>query len=124
MKTRSAKNKGKRLQNYVRDCFRQQFKDILEDGDIESITMGEAGCDIKLSPYAKKLIPFDIECKNQQNISFWQAIEQAEKNSSDDRIPMVIFKRNRSKEYCMLRFNDLLKLLYNKNINDENRKEE
>ena len=48
MKTRSAKNKGKRLQNSVRDILLETFKDQLEPDDIKSTTMGESGEDIKL----------------------------------------------------------------------------
>ena len=64
MKTRSAKNKGKRLQNQVRDQLLENFKQ-LEPDDIKSTTMGESGEDIQLSPAARKLIPYAIECKNQ-----------------------------------------------------------
>ena len=61
MKTRSAKNKGKRLQNSVRDILLETFTQLEED-DIKSTTMGESGEDIQLSPAARKLIPYAIEC--------------------------------------------------------------
>ena len=60
MKTRSAKNKGKRLQNSVRDILLETFTQLEED-DIKSTTMGESGEDIQLSPAARKLIPYAIE---------------------------------------------------------------
>ena len=60
MKTRSAKNKGKRLQNLVTLKFRELFKEILSDDDIQSQTMGMPGADVVLSPAAKNLIPYDI----------------------------------------------------------------
>ena len=68
MKTRSAKNKGKRLQNSVRDILLETFTQLEED-DIKSTTMGESGEDIQLSPAARKLIPYAIECKNQEKIN-------------------------------------------------------
>ena len=43
MKTRSAKNKGKRLQNSVRDILLETFKDQLEPDDIKSAVMGDSG---------------------------------------------------------------------------------
>ncbi len=61
MKTRSAKNKGKRLQNSVRDILLETFTE-LEPDDIKSTTMGESGEDIQLSPAACKLIPYAFEC--------------------------------------------------------------
>ena len=49
MKSRSAKNKGKRLQNKVRDLLLETFNQ-LEPDDVRSAIMGEQGEDIKLSP--------------------------------------------------------------------------
>ena len=43
--------------------------------------MGESGRDIRLSPSAEKVVPFDIECKNTEKINIWSALEQAEKNT-------------------------------------------
>ena len=80
MKTRSAKNKGKRLQNNVRDLLLETFTE-LEPDDIKSTTMGEIGEDIQLSPAARKLIPYAIECKNQEKINIWESLKQAESNS-------------------------------------------
>ena len=41
MKARSAKNKGKRLQNKVRDLLVEKYSKVLEPGDFKSTTMGE-----------------------------------------------------------------------------------
>ena len=49
MKTRSAKNKGKRLQNKVKELLVEKFKSSLEDGDFKSTTMGGS----KLSYYVR-----------------------------------------------------------------------
>ena len=49
MKTRSAKNKGKRLQNKVRDLILEKFTQLEED-DVRSTTMGDSGEDVLLSP--------------------------------------------------------------------------
>ena len=109
MKPRSAKNKGKRLQNQVRDLILEKFNS-LESDDVRSITMGESGEDILLSPAARKLFPFSTECKNQEKINIWSSLEQAETNSGN-HTPIVIFKRNRSKTYVALEFEKLLELL-------------
>ena len=110
MKPRSAKNKGKRLQNKIRDLILEKFNAKLESDDVRSITMGDSGEDILLSPTARRLFPFSVECKNQESLSIWSALEQAE-NNAGKHIPLVIFKRNRSKTYAVLEFDKLLELL-------------
>ena len=80
MRSRSRKNKGKRLQNKVRDILLEAFQDLEQD-DIRSAIMGESGEDIKLSPAARKLIPYSIECKNQEKLNIWEGLSKAEENS-------------------------------------------
>jgi len=109
MKPRSAKNKGKRLQNKVRDLILEKFNQ-LEPDDVRSITMGDSGEDILLSPAARRLFPFSVECKNQEKLNIWSSLEQAETNSGE-HIPLVVFKRNRTKTYAVLEFDNLLDLL-------------
>jgi len=109
MKPRSAKNKGKRLQNKIRDLILEKF-DSLEPDDVRSITMGDSGEDILLSPAARRLFPYSVECKNQEKLNIWSSLEQAEENSGM-HTPLVIFKRNRSKTYAVLEFDKLLELL-------------
>ena len=110
MKTSSRKSKGRRLQNKIRDLLLEHYSDKLEKDDIRCAVMGESGEDLKLSPAARKLIPYSIECKNQEKINIWDSLEQAEKNS-DDYGPVLIFKRNRSKIYAVLEMSDFLELL-------------
>ena len=112
MKARSAKNKGKRLQNDVRDLILETFQQ-LEPDDVRSTTMGDSGEDILLSPAARKLFPFAVECKNQERLNIWESLEQAETNAGQ-HIPLVVFKRNRSKTYISMEINDLMRLLSEK----------
>ena len=77
MKTRSAKAKGRRLQNKIRDLLLEEFKE-LEPDDIRTAIMGETGEDIKLSPAARRKIPYSFECKNQEKINIWESLNQAE----------------------------------------------
>ena len=109
MKSRSAKNKGKRLQNNVRDLILEKFQQLEED-DVRSITMGDSGEDILLSPAARKLFPFSVECKNQEKLNIWSSLEQTETNAGK-HTPLLIFKRNRSKTYAVLQLDDLMKML-------------
>ena len=115
-KIKSSKAKGRRLQNYVRDRLRDVFikewtlLPRLEEDDIKSQTMGMTGEDIILSPAAREIIPYSFECKNQERISIWRAIQQAEDNSKL-REPVVVIKRNGSNVYAVTRFVELLRLI-------------
>ncbi len=111
MRTSSAKAKGRRLQNEVRELLLEYFKDQLEDGDIKTALMGESGEDIKRSPLAKKILPFSFECKNQEKLNIWSALEQATTNCGEGDSAVVVFKRNRSDTYIALKFEDFLELL-------------
>lgn len=110
MRTRSAKSKGRRLQQEMRDKILAAFPE-LEPDDVRSTSMGASGTDIQLSPAARKLFPYAVECKNQENISIWSALEQAENNSTDTQSPILVFKRNHSDTYVALKFEDFMKLL-------------
>ena len=109
MKTRSAKAKGRRLQNKIRDLLLEEFNE-LEPDDIRVAIMGETGEDIKLSPAARKQIPYSFECKNQEKLNIWSSLEQAEENSGDYS-PILIFKRNRSKTYVTIELDEFIKLI-------------
>ena len=114
MKTSSKKSKGRRLQNSVRDNLLEAFPSLEED-DIKVAIMGESGEDIKLSPAARRKIPYSFECKNTERLQIWQAIEQSEGNS-DNRMPVVVFKRNRSKTYLTIELNNFISLIGENNV--------
>ena len=109
MKTRSAKSKGRRLQNQIKELLLESFKE-LEPDDVRSAIMGETGEDIKLSPAARRQIPYSFECKNQEKINIWESLNKAEENSGDYP-PVLIFKRNRSKTYAVLELEDFIDLI-------------
>ena len=119
MKASSAKAKGRKLQDYVRDLLRLKFiKEWklfpkLEDDDIKCQIMGVSGEDIVLSPAARKLIPYSFECKNQERLNVWKALEQAETNA-EKGTPVVIIKRNRSKVYAVMEVEEWVELIRSK----------
>jgi hypothetical protein len=130
MKASSSKAKGRRLQDYIRDLLRLKFikewnlLPKLEDDDIKCQIMGVSGEDIVLSPAARKVIPYSFECKNQEKINVWKALEQAESNA-ENRTPVVIIKRNRSKVYAVMEAEEWINLIRSKyaNSNGERTKE-
>ena len=111
MKPSSAKAKGRRLQDWIVKTVHRYFPSLRE-GDVRGAIMGESGKDIVLSPLAADVIPFDIEAKNQERLNVWAALEQAESNCDlTCRVPVVIFKRNRSETYAALPAERLFELL-------------
>ena len=109
MKPSSAKGKGRRLQNYLKEKLYDYFPSLRE-GDIKTAVMGESGEDIILSPAARDLIPYSFECKNQERLNIWESLSQSEDNSGN-YTPAVVFKRNRTKTYIALELEDFLKLI-------------
>ena len=109
MKAKSAKAKGRKLQNLVVEELRKTYPE-LEDDDIKAQIMGVSGEDVVLSPLAKRLIGLSFECKNQERLNLWDSLSHAETNC-EDRTPVLLFKRNRSKTSAALPFEFLIKLL-------------
>ncbi len=95
MKTQSAKSKGRRLQQWVRDQILETFPELTED-DVRSTSMGAGGVDIQLSSRAKELFPFSVESKNTERVRIWDAFDQAEDNCHEGTEPMLVIKRNGS----------------------------
>lgn len=108
MNPQSAKAKGRKLQQQLRDALINELG--VDPEDVESRSMGAGGEDLILAKAARKLFPFSPECKNQEKLNIWSSLEQAEKNSESGE-PLLVFKRNRSKVYAVLQLPTLLKLL-------------
>ena len=113
MSAKSAKAKGRRLQNMLRDILRETFPQLEED-DIKSQTMGMCGEDIVLSPAARKVIKYSFECKNVERLDLWKSLTQAEENSQD-RAPVLVMKRNQSKTYAIVELNHFINLIKDNN---------
>jgi len=94
MKTQSAKAKGRRLQQWVRDQLIEELK--VHPEDIESRSMGAGGEDLIMARAAREKFPYSIECKNVEKLNVWDAYEQAKQNSGDYE-PIVVMKKNGKK---------------------------
>tara|TARA_B100002052_G_scaffold167275_1_gene152332 strand:+ start:59 stop:562 length:504 start_codon:yes stop_codon:yes gene_type:complete len=110
MKPQSAKAKGRRLQQKVVRTILDAFPG-LEDDDCRSTSMGCGGEDVLLSPAARRLVPLSIECKCQERLNIWSAVEQAECNAPNEAKPCVVFSKNHAKLYAVLPWDYVLELL-------------
>ena len=99
MKTQSAKSKGRRLQQWMRELLIEELD--VHPEDIESRSMGAGGEDLIMARAARTKFPYSIECKNQESVNVWKAYEQAQENSGDYE-PIVVLKRNKSKPLVLI----------------------
>jgi hypothetical protein len=94
MRPQSAKAKGRRLQQWVRDQLIEQLE--VHPEDIESRSMGAGGEDLIMARAAREKFPHSIECKNVEKLNVWDAYEQASANCGDYE-PLVVMKKNGKK---------------------------
>ncbi len=117
MKHQSGKAKGRRLQKFVRDVLRTLGKPLgLEDADIESRGMGQAGLDIILSPAARKVFPYAIECKMVEKLQVFPTFcEHYRKYEGVSDLKLLVHSKNHSPVLVTLMFSDLINLLKPRN---------
>ena len=94
MKPQSAKAKGRKFQQQVRDKLIEQLD--IHPEDIESRSMGAGGEDLIMARAARQKFPFSIECKSVERLNVYEAYEQASANSGDYE-PVLFMKKNRKK---------------------------
>ena len=103
MKTKSAKAKGRKLQDWVKEKLVEYIGDLGEnlEENITTAVMGASGADVKFSPQTQHLFPFSIECKNQEKLNVYDAYDQACANSGDHE-PILFMKKNRTKALAVV----------------------
>ena len=111
MKPQSAKNKGRILQQWIRDIILTLNKELTEK-DVRSTPMGAPGEDVMLSEAALAYVPFHIEAKNLARIAVYNYYEQP-KTKSD---VLVVMKANRKRPLAVLDAELFFKIL--RDLND------
>ena len=99
MKTQSAKAKGRRLQQWMRDTLIEGLD--IHPEDIESRSMGAGGEDLIMARAAREKFGYSIECKNVEKLNVWDAYDQAKVNSKDYE-PIVVMKKNGKKPLVVI----------------------
>ena len=99
MKTQSAKAKGRRFQQWVRDQLIEKLN--VHPEDVESRSMGSGGEDLIMARAARSKFPYSIECKNQESVNVWKSYAQAKGNAGEYE-PLVVLKRNNTKPLVLL----------------------
>lgn len=101
VKPQSCKSKGRLHQQWVVKKILKTFSQ-LEPDDVVSRSMGAGGEDIMLSPAARKLFPYSIECKSKASYAFYKDYEQATANCPKGSEPILIAKANRKKPVVIM----------------------
>lgn len=109
----NSRQKGARFERFVAQLLREHGYEA-ERGQQHS--GGKDSPDVKCN-----LLNTHIEAKNVEALNIWKALEQSEYDAGKDEMPIVVFKRNRSKVYVALRFEDYMTLYkyYEKGQNNE-----
>lgn len=107
MKTKSAKAKGRRLQDKVKDDLVKHLE-IANPKEVKKAIMGEKGPDVVY----KTLI---AECTNTEYLRIWEKLAQLDHHleNSDQKNPLgiLIFKKNKSEIYATIKWSDFLHML-------------
>ena len=99
VKTQSAKSKGRRLQQWVRNILIEKLD--VHPEDVESRSMGSGGEDLIMARAARSKFPYSIECKNQESVNVWKSYAQAKGNAGEYE-PLVVLKRNNNKALVLM----------------------
>lgn len=101
MKPQSAKAKGRKLQQWVRDQVLSNHPD-LEPDDVKSTSMGAGDEDIQLSPAARREFPYSVECKARKSLkTIYDFYQQAVENAGNSE-PILVIRQDRSKPLLVI----------------------
>ncbi len=54
---------------------------------------------------------FSFECKNQEKLNIWKALQQSKNDAPARTMPVVVFTKNHETEYIALEFEDFLNII-------------
>lgn len=111
MTPQSAKAKGRKLQQYVRDKILEYFPKLAKE-DVRSTGMGQQGADIQFSKFAQDALGIAVECKSYERIHvyqwYWQAVDHAKQNNLE---PVVVIKQNNAPPLAVVDLDYFMSLL-------------
>ena len=104
----NSQKKGKRFELQVAKYLSREFETSIRR------TPNSGGLSIKGDIMATQgiLSEFNWECKNQEKLNIWKALEQSRNDCiGSHKEPLVVFTKNFEKDYCALRLEDFVQLL-------------
>ena len=104
----NANKKGKRFELQVAKYLSREFETSIKR------TPNSGGLSIKGDIMATQgiLSEFNWECKNQEKLNIWKALEQSRNDCiGSHKEPLVVFTKNFEKDYVALELKDFVQLL-------------
>jgi len=104
----NSNKKGKRFELQVAKYLSKEFNSEIRR------TPNSGGLSIKGDIMATQgiLSEFNWECKNQEKLNIWKALEQSANDCiGSHKQPLVVFTKNYEKDYVALRLEDFTQLL-------------
>ncbi len=108
MKPQSAKAKGRKLQQWVRNLLIETLD--IHPEDIRSCSMGAGGEDVIMARSAREKFPFSVEAKNVERLNVYEAYDQACANCEGYE-PLLIMKKNGRKPLAVMDAESFVKLI-------------
>ena len=98
----NSRAKGKRgeiefIKAHLLEHWPQACRNLDQFGDSKEDVLNVAGC--------------HWQVKRTESLKLWAAIQQAETEAREHDLPIVAFRRNRSKWYCVIEASELIPLL-------------
>ena len=104
------KAKGRKFQQAICADILSAFD--IDEKDILSTGMGQAGCDIYLSPAARVFFPFGVECKNQETWKIHKWWKQCTVNAEAENLsPLLVVKKNGRPPLAVIEWHRLVSLI-------------
>jgi len=107
MTPKSAKAKGRNLQNWVRNQF---IKLGFLPGDVKTAIMGEPGADVKFSPAVEKAVPYHIECKSRQKFAIYTIYKKAQESIKGEKPILLVIKQNKERPLVVVDAEDFFEI--------------
>jgi Holliday junction resolvase len=106
----NAKQKGNRFERQISKIINKKFENANCRRTPLSGGMDFKGdiCSINDNSIVSE---FSWECKNQEKLNIWKALEQSRNDAPQRTMPVVVFTRNFETEYACIEFEDFLNIL-------------
>ena len=107
----AAKAKGRGFQQKVRDRIIEAYKEygVVAD-DVKSTAMGQGGEDVQLSPFARQLFNYSVECKKHKSFAIYKPYEQCKTNAPTGAEPIVFIEGDRKKPLAVMDMEHFFKM--------------
>ena len=100
--SRYGKDKGAQFQkdcaDFIAKLFGLEWDNTDDHSPVKTRPMGSAGTDLIFQEPLLSLFPYDVECKNVENLSVPATVEQATANVKKGRTWLIFWKRKSFKE--------------------------